>query len=82
MPPWGASIGAASGADRPEGGSERERGPSLFLSMFLLLQFFLLVYILVIVKLSGAEALAALLVSLLGLAVGLYFLAKQITQRF
>jgi len=50
--------------------------------MFLLLQFFLLIYILVVVRLSGKEALAALLASAAGLAVGLYFIAKQIIKRF
>ncbi len=50
--------------------------------MFLLLQFFLLIYILVIVRLSGIEAVTVLVVSLTLLAVGLYFIAKQIIDRF
>jgi len=65
-----------------EGKTEHESGPRLFLNMFLLLQFFLLIYILVIVRLSGIEAVTVLVVSLTLLAVGLYFIAKQIIDRF
>jgi uncharacterized membrane protein len=50
--------------------------------MFLLLQFFLLIYILVVVRLSGTAAATVLIVSLAGLSVGLYLLAKQIIDKF
>jgi hypothetical protein len=50
--------------------------------MFLLLQFFLLIYILVVVRLSGIWALTVLVVSLALLSLGLYFIAKRIIDKF
>ncbi len=82
MPVVHGTCGANSGSHYAEGEARHDAGPRLFLNMFLLLQFFLLIYILVVVRLSGTAAATVLIVSLAGLSVGLYLLAKQIIDKF
>jgi len=77
-----ATISPHGYTNSAEGKTEQESGPRLFLNMFLLLQFFLLIYILVVVRLSGIWALTVLVVSLALLSLGLYFIAKRIIDKF